>query len=89
MLTKNIDFKNFSEKKKDEKVSKFYKELINENNQILKSLKKNYLNSYTKKIITRLKKFHVVTIIGMGGSILGSKAIYTFLKDKIKKKVFF
>ncbi len=89
MLTKNIDFKNFSKKKKDEKVSKFYKELINENNQILKSLKKNYLNSYTKKIITRLKKFHVVTIIGMGGSILGSKAIYTFLKDKIKKKFFF
>ena len=55
MLTKNIDFKNFSEKKKDKKVSKFYKELINENNQILKSLKKNYLNSYTKKIIARFQ----------------------------------
>ena len=28
-------------------------------------------------------------MIGMGGSILGSEAIYSFLKDKIKKKFYF
>ena len=27
--------------------------------------------------------------MGMGGSILGTKSIYTFFKEKIKKKVFF
>ena len=35
------------------------------------------------------KKFKTIIIIGMGGSILGTKAIYSFLKHKIKKKFIF
>lgn len=35
------------------------------------------------------KKFKTIIIIGMGGSILGTKAIYSFLKHKIKKKLIF
>mgnify|MGYP001219487949 CR=1 FL=1 len=35
------------------------------------------------------KKYKTIVIIGMGGSILGAKAIYSFLKHKIKKKLIF
>ncbi len=45
-------------------------------------------NSYFFKI-KKLNKFKTVVVIGMGGSILGSKAIYSFLKHKIKKKFIF
>ena len=39
--------------------------------------------------LKKFKKFKTIIIIGMGGSILGSKAIYSFLKHKIKKKIIF
>ena len=35
------------------------------------------------------KKFRTIVVIGMGGSILGTKAIYSFLRHKIKKKLIF
>ena len=35
------------------------------------------------------KKYKTIVIIGMGGSILGTKAIYSFLRHKIKKKLIF
>ena len=37
--------------------------------------------------IYNFKKFKTITVIGMGGSILGSEAIYAFLQSKIKKKL--
>ncbi len=37
----------------------------------------------------RFKKFQNIVIVGMGGSSLGSNAIYEFLKFKIKKNVIF
>jgi glucose-6-phosphate isomerase len=39
--------------------------------------------------IERFKKFNTIVVIGMGGSILGIKAIYFFLKKKIKKHFIF
>ena len=41
------------------------------------------------KNINKFQKFTTIIIIGMGGSILGAEAIYTFLKKKISKKFFF
>ena len=38
---------------------------------------------------SNLKKYKTIVIIGMGGSILGTKAIYSFLKHKIRKKFIF
>ena len=35
------------------------------------------------------KKFKEIVIIGMGGSVLGSEAIYNFLRKKIKKNLYF
>ena len=56
---------------------------------LLSSFEKNYKFSYSRKLIKKLKKSKIYILVGMGGSILGAKAIYSFLKKKIKKKFFF
>ena len=49
----------------------------------------SYNNLYKKTQISKLKTFPNVMVIGMGGSILGSEAIYNFFQTKIKKRIFF
>ena len=71
------------------KISKILKEILNENNEIIKSLGKSYQNSYKKKQLERYKQSSTYNVIGMGGSTLGTQAIYDFLKHKIKKKFIF
>ena len=89
IITKNISFKNFS-KKYSTSVNDKLKFLLKENNEILNSLKSSYNYSYSKKFINKYKKkFSTLRIIGMGGSILGTKAIFNFLRKKIKKKIIF
>ena len=51
----------------------------------MKSLGKDYKNSFDKSSISKYKKNNNFRIIGMGGSILGTRSIYDFLKHKIKK----
>jgi len=68
-------------------------------NNIFTSLddKKDTFHSFSKKFdinfkILDLKKFNnfkSVVLIGMGGSILGAEAIYSFFNNKIKKKFYF
>jgi len=89
MLTKNINFINFQNKKKNKIISNKLKFILNENNEVIHSLTKNYTNSYNNRILKIFKKTFNFRIIGMGGSILGAQAIYDFLKDKIKKKFYF
>ena len=48
----------------------------------LNSLRISYKDKFNKKLISKLKKIKKICIIGMGGSILGSKAIYSFLKKE-------
>ncbi|MFL2901420.1 MAG: glucose-6-phosphate isomerase [Candidatus Pelagibacter sp.] len=87
-LLKN--FKNIFSKNKDKKkILKILKEVLNENSQIIKSLGKTYQNSYKKKQLGKYKKSSNFRVIGMGGSALGTQAIYDFLKHKIKKKFIF
>ena len=64
-------------------------ELMRDNNNLFKSflLDSNYHFKFQE--IKDFKKFQMVIVIGMGGSILGAKAIYSFLKHKIKKKFIF
>ena len=93
MLTKNIIFKNFlgkNSKKKKIILNKFFsnQNLIKEY-PLLSSLKENYSYSYKKKDIDNLKKFSSLNLIGMGGSVLGSQAIYDYLNHKVKKKFTF
>ena len=89
MLTNNINLKNFKILKKNKKITKLLDDLLNEKSEILNSLSKSYKDSYKKKDILRFKKYSNITLIGMGGSILGARSIYNFLKKKIKKKIIF
>ena len=89
MLTKNIKFKNFKIKKNSKKIKKDLKNILLNRNAVLDSLSTNYKSSYNKKTILKFKKFSNIRIIGMGGSILGTESIFYFLKNRIKKNLFF
>ena len=86
-LIKKIKSKNILKtKKKFWELKKDYKE---KKITLLTSFEKNYKLSYSKKLVKVLKKKKNIILVGMGGSILGAKALYSFLKQKIKKKFFF
>ena len=89
MLTKNIKFKNFKIKKNSKKIKKDLKNILLNRNAVLDSLSTNYKSNYNKKTILKFKKFSNIRIIGMGGSILGTESIFYFLKNRIKKNLFF
>ena len=91
-LSQNIHFKNFQIKKNKKKINTIKKKitnLVNENNEIIVSLSKKYKYSFKIKGLSKYKNFFNYRIIGMGGSSLGAKAIYNFLKHKIKKNFYF
>ena len=67
----------------------FKSDLQNFKIPLLQSYDKNYIYDFAPPIIKKFNKYKNVIIIGMGGSILGSKAIYSFFKDRIKKKSIF
>jgi len=85
MLTRTINFINFKIKKNNSRVKKKFNDILKENNSIIKSLGKLYKYSFEKNYIKKFKNNSNFRIIGMGGSSLGTKAIYDFLKDKISK----
>jgi glucose-6-phosphate isomerase len=89
MPSSSIKISSFLSKKrsliKKKKIFSLLKDLINSNNQILSSMEGSYKNSYSSKLILSLKKIKNVNLIGMGGSVLGSKAIYNFLRSSKKK----
>jgi len=87
MFSKNLNFQNFKKKKILLKVKKDLKDLLKENNQILRSLQSTYKNKYSFKKIIKIKKKLEIRIIGIGGSVLGAKAIYNFLP--VSKKITF
>ena len=89
MLTKGINFFNFKKKKTNNNIKKKLSIILKEDSQILKSLGKFYKYSFKNKDIKKFKKNSDYRIIGIGGSSLGTKAIYDFLKYKIKKNFTF
>jgi len=91
MLTSGIHFKNFKNNKKinNPKIKIFFLSLFKEKNYVLDSLKKNYRDNFSKKLINKYKKYSAFKVIGMGGSTLGTQTIYEFLKDTVKKDFVF
>ena len=101
MNNKNLNFKNFIEKKHinlknnsnfSKNFSKNFKKIldnINFRNNVFYSFSKKFSYNFKIKDLNKFKKFKNIAIVGMGGSILGSEAIYCFLKEKIKKKLIF
>ena len=98
MFNKKILSKNFSMSsrkynknlKRTKKAFEILKTKIkNSELPVLQSYKKNNDFSILKNKIKKLRKYENIILIGMGGSILGAKSIYSFFKKKIKKKLFF
>ena len=101
MNKKKIDYKNFIPNKylntkNNLKLKKIFSKKLKKINDsldysgnTLHSLSKKFKFNFEYKDIHKYKKFKTVAIIGMGGSILGTEAIYNFLKHKIKKKFIF
>ena len=74
---------------KFEKVFGEVKNDIKNSGKTLNVLDNNLHFNFKTKDLKKFKKYKDIAIIGMGGSILGSEAIYDFFKRKIKKKIFF
>ena len=89
MLTSRIIFTNFKVKINNFLIKKELKNLLKKNDEVVKSLSLNYSYSFNIKKLKKFKNKKFFRIIGIGGSILGAKAIYYFLKNKIKKKFVF
>ena len=92
MFSKNIIFKNFLRKKNNKISKKLNKILTKElkiSSSLLNSYSTNYKYSFKKNIIKKYRNFKNINLIGMGGSILGTEAIYDFLQSKITKKINF
>ena len=88
MVDNNISYKNYKLTNNNIKKKNILRDLKNLNstsNQIFASLRKNYKDSYNKKLSFKINKYDNFKLIGMGGSILGAKAIYNFLQPKLKK----
>ena len=89
MITKNVEIEIFKIKKKNKSVKKNLQLLLTKNNEIFSSLSNKYIDKFKIKKIRKLIERRNVKLIGMGGSILGAKAIYSFLEKKVKKKFLF
>ena len=96
LITKNYIKDNYINKKKIIKLSKNFTKIIEkvkndiqDQEKTLNVLSKNYNFNFKIKDLQKFKKFKIVVVIGMGGSILGAEAINTFFEEKIKKKFYF
>ena len=101
MNNKNFNLSNFIEKKhlnvknKKNLKKKFLKNIkkiivnLNLQNNVFFSLSRKFSYSFKINSLENFNKFKNIAIIGMGGSVLGSEAIYCFLKKKIKKNIIF
>ena len=101
MKKKNLVIKNYIQKshlnsRMGKKLSSKYKKIFYQINNKLKIpnqffylFNKNFGLSAKISDLEKFKKFNSVVLIGMGGSILGSEAIYDFLNCSIKKKFYF
>ena len=94
LLNKNNFFFNskqfYQNLNKTRKIFNFFKlDLKNFKIPLLQSYDKNYISDFSPSMVKKFSRYNNIIIVGMGGSILGTKGIYSFFKKKIKKKVFF
>ena len=88
--TKTLKVKSLNNlSKKFEKIFIKTKKEVYVKKKTLNILNNNFKFNFKIKDLNRFDKFQNIAIIGMGGSILGAEALYSFFKKKIKKKVYF
>jgi glucose-6-phosphate isomerase len=63
--------------------------LLDSKKDALHPLSKKFNLNYKNSKLVKFNKYEYVVLIGMGGSILGAKAIHSFFKTEIKKKFIF
>ena len=90
-----ITYKNFIQKeycnlklkkKLNNKYSKIFKKIsknLDNTKDTFHSLSDKFIFNFNIKDLSKFKKYKTIVIIGMGGSILGSEAIYSFLEKNI------
>ena len=71
------------------KIIKYIYNNIDNKKDTFHILSKKFILNFNEQNFKKFKKFKLIIIIGMGGSILGSHAIYSFLKQKINKNFIF
>ena len=88
MLTKNIRLKGFGITKNKKKIALQVSKKLNfyKKSRLINSFSENYRFDFNNNSVNKFKKYTNFNLIGMGGSSLGAKAIYNFMKPKIKKK---
>ena len=69
-------------------IKKIYANIDNRKD-IFHILSKKFTLDFDKSNLKKFSKYKLVIIIGMGGSVLGTHAIYSFLKKRIKKNFVF
>ena len=93
MFSKKIKISCFNlKKKKNKKIKNIFYKILQKNDpdyEVIDTFSNNYNYSFNRKKITKYKKYKVLSIFGLGGSSLCIKAIYDFLRFKIKKKYIF
>ncbi len=89
MLTERINFINFRKNYEKKNINIRLKNLIKKKNDLINSLSPNYKDNFNKKLLEKHKNSKNFRVIGMGGSILGTQAIYNYLNDKVKKNFYF
>ena len=101
MIENNLIIKNYIHKSHlnaevSKKFSSSYKKIIKQisfktrvPNQFFYLFNKDFNLNLEKDTLKKFKKYKTVVIIGMGGSNLGSEAIYNLFYNRIKKKFYF
>ena len=96
ILHKNNFFEKGLNNKKQSKLNNSFSKILDEINFNLENTKdtfhvlsKKFEFNFHLKDLKKFDKFKTVVVVGMGGSILGSNAIYDFMKHKVKKKFIF
>ena len=96
ILHKNNFFEKGLNNKKQSKLNNSFSKILDEINFNLENTKdtfhvlsKKFEFDFHLKDLKKFDKFKTVVVVGMGGSILGSNAIYDFMKHKVKKKFIF
>ena len=92
MFSKKIKISCFNLKKKNNKnIKNLLSEILQKkfDYRLIETFSNKYQYSFNQKKISKFKKYKTISIFGLGGSSLCIKAIYDFLRFKIRKKVYF